>query len=136
MALLELTFLSNSCGQCVQTSFEKAAVQPGQSVEVPVKYYTRKEAPQFSERVELGTNDPAKEVLALQIRGYVTKAIRVSVPRLVLGNVSSNEPTSAKFRVFGYFSEQLKVVGHQFQNPETASFFSLESRPLETRGLC
>ena len=130
-ALLELTFLSYSCGQCVQTSFEKAAVQPGQSVEVPVKYHTRKEAPQFSERVELGTNDPAKEVLALQIRGYVTKAIRVSVPRLVLGNVSANEPTTAKFQVFGYFSAQLKVVGHQFQNPETASFFSLESRPLE-----
>lgn len=130
-ALLELTLHHFSCGQCVETTFQKASVQPGHSVEVPVTYHTRKEGPNFAERIELATNDPTKEVLSLQIRGYVTKPSRVSVPRLVLGNVSANEATTTTFQVYGYFSDQLQIVSHQFQNPQTAEFFELESRPLE-----
>lgn len=128
---LQLGLINVSCGKCVETEFSAASVQPGQSVDVTVTFHTRKPGPQFSERAELGTNDPAMSMVALQIRGYITRPARVSEEEIVLGNVSGNEPATREFRLFGYESDKLEVVGTEFTNPTNASFFSLETKPLE-----
>ena len=118
---LNLSFRGYSCGQCVETDFKGGVVQPGQSTEVVVKFHTRKPGPKFAERVEMATNDPTKQMLLLQLTGYVTKAVRASVAELNLGSVSSNEPTEASFRVYGYLSDKLEILGHEFTNPEGAA---------------
>jgi hypothetical protein len=129
--VLDLSLANLSCGQCVQTDFTKASVMPGQSHTIVVNYHTRKPGPQFSERVELATNDPTLDLVMLQIRGFVTTAVRLSLPELVLGSVSANESMTRGFRVWGYESDKLEVVGHTFTNPDQAQCFSLESRRLE-----
>jgi hypothetical protein len=134
-SMLQLGLINVSCGKCVETEFNSASVQPGQSVDIPVTFHTRKPGPQFSERAEIGTNDPAMSMIGLQIRGFITRPARVSEEEIVLGNVSGNEPATREFRIFGYESDKLEVVGTEFTNPVNASFFSLESKPLDASKL-
>lgn len=128
---LTLSVGGMSCGNCIQTAFLEATLQPGEKTDIKVTYATRKPGPNFRESLELRTNDPANKVLLLVIKGYVTHVARSSVDELVLGNISADKPTTASFRVYGYLSDRLEIVRHEYSNPDTADRFQASFRRLE-----
>lgn len=120
-----------SCGLCIATELSNAEVGAGNEFEFEVHYTTHKDGPEFSEFVEMRTNDPNHPVIRFNITGYVTRAIRFSKREIDFGSVSAGEDVSSDFRIYCYDEQPVKIVGHEFISQQTAGYFKLELTPLE-----
>ena len=52
-----IEYRTPSCGKCIATNFSRTTVQRGEMRNVVVQYRTAKDVEEFSEYVELWTND-------------------------------------------------------------------------------
>lgn len=120
-----------SCGLCIETELSHAEVPSGEEFEFVVNYTTHKDGPEFSEYVEMRTNDPDHNVIRFSITGYVTSSIRFSKREVDLGSISAAEDVSTEFRIYGYEDEPLEIVGREFTSERSADYFELELTPLE-----
>ena len=98
--------------------------------DVVVAYSTKKPDTMFQELIEFTTNDPDRPVVRLTIRGVVPDLFRADRDTLSLGEVSANDTATAEARIYAFFTNDIRIVDHQFMNPETARFFELRSAPL------
>lgn len=129
--LLKLQFSKASCGKCISTNFRLATVQGGEMRKIVVQYRTRKAQEDFSETVEILTNDAENQVLRLRIRGKVTERLRLSENELNVENVSVSDTIDDKFRIFGYHTAELDVLSTELINQETADHFEVEVVDLD-----
>jgi hypothetical protein len=123
---LELYVQGMTCGKCIQTDFEEIALAPNEELEIPITYATRKPGPEFSEHLEIATNDPARSILHFEITGYVTHAVRTSISEVNFGDLSANESKTVDFRIYGYLSDQLEVQRAEISDSEHADAFDIE----------
>ncbi len=133
--LLRIELRSRSCGRCIATRFEAEDVTSDNTIEIPVEYYTGKPEENFHEHIELITNDPNQKVMRLSITGKVTERIRMSAQQVRFETVAASDGASQLLRVFGYHSDRLEVLSHEFTDPATADHFELVVTPLDVTEL-
>jgi thiol-disulfide isomerase/thioredoxin len=95
--LLEITTVKPSCGCTVAGTYPKQ-LKPGESGDFPFSLNSEKlNSGQFSKTVNIGSNDPAKPLVKLTLKGVCKKYIDV-------------EPVAANFNAVDGDSEHEKVV--------------------------
>lgn len=134
---LVVSWGGESCGMCITNkhNFTSTSVPPGGACEVIVSYATKKPEMKFSESANLITNDPRNSSLQLQIAGFVTMALKLDPDALALNSISTSEPTAVSARLFGYHSDKLELIKHEFSNPTISSQIELIAKPLDAAAI-
>lgn len=120
-----------SCGLCVLTTFESAAVSPGETLEIPVTLRARKKGPKLQENLELRTSDPAHRTVALNLVAYIGSAARLTAEGFPLGAVDSLEGTTASCQIHGHFSDEIEFIESQFTHEPKQEHFEFEIKQLD-----
>ncbi len=130
-AELTLDPIRTTC-KCTLSNINGDSFEPGEIAEVTLEWTGRTLGPEpdFYQTAEIATNDPDQEVLELKIHGYVTESIRALPQELSIGRVSSNIGTTAEFQLFGFRTDQIKVLESAYENKVLAPFFSVAFEPL------
>jgi len=115
-----------SCGLCVQTTFARAIVKPGEEVTIPVTFQAHKPGPALNENLEVRTNDAAHEVIRFDLIAYISEAAGASVSELALGTISTDEGGAASFRVYGFVEQPLEIVECKFSEGDNQDYFEWE----------
>lgn len=130
-APLKLKVKRTTC-KCTISAINGESFMPGETGEITVEWTgkTATRDPDFKQGVEITTNDPEMEALSLIISGYVTEAIRSYPSEVVIARVSSNDGADSEFRLYGFLSETLEILGAEFEEADTADRFAIEFEPL------
>ena len=118
--------------RCAVAAISTESCEPGGTVEIVVDWtgQTPTREPDFRQEVEITTNDPAQPLINFVITGYVTETIRAFPPDLVVGRVSSNEGAEVEFRLFGFRSEKIEILGTEFEDADAPDLFEVTFQPL------
>jgi len=128
---LDVNFHLVSCGKCMFTEFESQFVPPDETVEIAVRYSTRKPVARFREWIEIGTSDTTQEVIRFTITGNVSESISLSDDKLVVDNVISNEVNTSTFQIYSFLTDRLEITDYKWSNSSTADLFDIEFRPID-----
>jgi hypothetical protein len=126
---LTLTKGETSC-KCAMSKIEREDVPPGGSAEVKLEWTGKTAMGQYRETATVKTNDPDRPVVTLTVVGKITRALRASPHEVVFTRVSAGDSATADTRIYGYLAKPLKILGHEFKDPETAKYFSVAFEPL------
>jgi hypothetical protein len=127
---LTVEFVRPSCGKCIETTFTKTTVPPGETCDVAVTYHARKEGPAFEESAIVKTNDPRAPEMLLSVAGVITKPIRIEPQELTFGAIPSSEGATATTILLGFHSDSMTLSGHKFNSPSMAELFNVVATPL------
>jgi hypothetical protein len=128
---LRLTPRRNTC-KCTVSEITNKYAKPGEAVTFTVEWtgQTMMDSPDFAQTVEVGTNDPDKPVVRVRIKGYVTETLRAVPSELVVGMVSSNTGSEARFHLFGFRNDHIDILDTTWEDKFTAQFFDVSYEPL------
>jgi len=129
---LRLSRRATTC-KCTVSKVANPNPRPGETAAITVEWtgQTAMDSPDFTQTVEVGTNDPDMPVVRLQIKGYVTETIRARPgEELVLGMVSSNTGSKTEFRLFGFREDHIDILETTWEDPRTAQYFEVTYEPL------
>jgi hypothetical protein len=121
---------TTSCSACTIAEITRPEVAPGETSEIVVEYSAKRAKPVFEQYVIILTNDPEHPRVELKIQGRVTTRFRLLPEALVLSNVSPGKPTTAEVKILCHLSDDLRVVGHKFDEGETAAYFEATSETI------
>ncbi len=127
---LKLEDAGTTCTKCTIATLEKSEIAPGETVDVTIVYHTTYLQPTFKQTAFLRTNDPERPRIELRISGTVTSRFQVVPDGFQLDKMSGNESRSASVIVYGYLSDKIEVVAHEFTGKESVPYFELTSRAL------
>ncbi len=122
-------------GHCVWSKIERDQIAPGSSAKVTLTWKFKDKAGSYLERAKILTSDPARPEVTLTVAGQFTAALQFSPQLLVFGQLSGGETTTAQSQLFCYLDEPLRLLGHQWSDASTASYFDVTLRPLSGKEL-
>jgi len=128
-APLELTLGHTTC-KCTMSNLEKSKLEPGETTPVKLEWTVKTLDPEFEQSAEIVTNDPHHNPVRLSIHGLVIDALRAEEPQFTLNDLSANEATTVRLRVFAFKSHDLDVVKHEWVKPENADRLHVSVEPL------
>lgn len=126
---LRLTQGATTC-KCTVSNLKSGDVAPGETAEVHLDWKLVTTGDQFRQTAEIHTNDPRRPTVTLTVHGVVTDLVRLDPHDVVLSDVSANEGATATVYAYGFGIKDLEIVSSEFENLETAPFFSLVWTPL------
>ena len=128
-APLELSLGSTTC-KCTMSNLTKSKLEPGETTVVKLDWTVKTLDPEFEQSAEIITNDPHHNPIRLSIHGHVIDALRPEEPQFTLNDLSANEATTVRLRVFGFKSSDLQVVKHEWVKPENTDRLQVSVEPL------
>jgi hypothetical protein len=123
-APLELQLGKTTC-KCTLGELENSKLAPGQTTNVTLTWQVNTAQP----------NDPHHNPILLTIHGKVVDTLRPESRYIALTDLSTNEKSSARLRIFAFREKNLKIEKHEFMMPETAQHFSATFEPLSAEEL-
>ncbi len=135
-AALMLNTGRSTC-KCTLFEIDRETCKPGEEAEILVEWtgQTQSRDPEFSQSVDVITNDPDREIVRLFVSGLVTETVRALPEDLIVGRVSSNTGTELDFRLFGFRGDKIEILESEFENQEIADKFELHLEPLSEEEL-
>ena len=131
---LILSRAKSSCGCCTCVCDaelpEPGEIPPGKSATVTLRWQIKRYTGTFRQSETLATNDPERPEVTLGVSGRVTPTVRVVPTQLVFSRVPPGEPASGEVRLYGYRSQPLEILGHEFSDPAEAESFAVTCEPL------
>jgi hypothetical protein len=128
-APLELTLGKTTC-KCTISDLADNNLAPGETTSVTLEWTVKTGDPQFEQSAEILTNDPSHNPVSVSIYGAVIDTLKAEEPQITLNELSANESTTVRMRVFAYKAPELKVVDHQWVKAELADHFQVAFEPL------
>jgi len=110
--------------RCTKFELEKEELQPGQSAAATVEWTPKGFRGPFRQTAVVLTNDPSRPRVTLTIVGRVTNIVKADPNDLILDGVPSGGSRSVALAIFAYTPKPLKVLSHEFLEPETAQSFT------------
>lgn len=102
-------------------------VKPGETLDVELQWSPKDYEMDFFQSAELKTNDPAREVVTLQVRGKVSKTAQITPELISLPNVNSSDGTTTVAAFLCAMEEgEWNILDIQWSNPDLAEFFTVE----------
>jgi len=134
-ANLELWFLSSTCSCTVAKlksengeEQKKLIVKPGESTTIDLEWQTKTFHDEYSKGATIGTNDPYKPSVSINVHGKVHPPVIVYPEASVVFNQVSNEETmTARIAVFSMDRPEMKIKKLTTSRPE---FLVPHFRPL------
>lgn len=115
--------------KCTLSDLKTGEVPPSGTAEVRLDWKLITLGEQFRQTAEIHTNDPRRPTVSLTVHGTVTDLVRLDPHDVVLSNVTANDGARATVHLYGFNVKDLQVLSHEFTNPDTASYFSLDWKP-------
>jgi uncharacterized protein DUF1573 len=134
-AMLTLRAGATTCTKCTVAELTKPEVAPGETVDVVVEYQPNIHQPKFRQIATIHTNDPRAPRVELSVHGLVNAPYRLVPEELILSQFSTNETKTAELRIYSVLSDQVRVVGHELTEAETADHFAITSQEIPTSEL-
>jgi hypothetical protein len=128
-APLELQLGKTTC-KCTLGELADSKLEPGQTTTVTLTWQVKTGEAMFEQNAEIITNDPHHNPIHLIIHGNVIDTLKSESSNISFGDLSANEKSSARVRVFAYRAMDLQIEKHEFTKPETAQHFSATFEPL------
>ncbi len=116
--------------KCTLANLSEADVPPGGSTEVVLEWTAKSPDLVFRHGGTIHTNDPKRPNVELSIVGRVVESIEVTPTEIVFSNLTSEEQSTGKTRVFTSLGEGLSITGFACENTATAAFFDMHSEAL------
>ncbi len=116
--------------KCTLSDMADCELLPGASKNVTLEWNAKTHDTIFRQEATIFTNDPRRRTVTLTIEGLIVDSLVVNPPEIVFTNLTPDEESTAKTRAFTSLSDELQIVGHSFENAETAKFFEVQSTPL------
>src|SRR5262245_13090403 len=128
-APLEISLGHTTC-KCTLGTLEKNKLQPGETTDVALEWTAKTGESTFEQSADINTNDPQHNPLRLIIHGNVIDTIKPEDSSITLNDISTNEVTTARLRVFAYEADNLAVVKHEWIKPDNADRLQVSIEPL------
>src|SRR5688572_19331933 len=126
---LKVTEMGTSC-KCTTAGLDKDHLQPGETAIITMEWNAKGSLSLFEQHAEYKTNDPRRPRFRLIVSGTIRDTLMAEPRELAFNRVSSLVPAEAKLKLYGIRGDKLEIVKHQFTKSQTASFFSVQFRPL------
>lgn len=133
-APLELQLGKTTC-KCTLGELEHSQLAPGETTNVTLRWQVKTPDPTFEQNAEIITNDPHHNPIHLIIHGNVIDTLKPESWGIAFNDLSTNERSSARVRVYAYREKNLKIEKLEFPKPDTATFFSATYEPLSPEEL-
>ena len=111
-----------TCSKCTIASIPKPELQPRESTDITIDY-TPNNARYFQQTAKVITNDPDLPRVELNISGMITARYLLQPAALTLSKLSSDSATKAEVKLYSFLADDVRVVGHQFGEPELRAIF-------------
>jgi hypothetical protein len=128
-APLHLEVASTTC-KCTVGDLANNEIQAGEETEVELEW-TAKTAPgPFRHGATLSSNDPRHSRIELIVEGEVVESTVLQPADLFFGPVSSHGNRSITATLVSNLEEEVKVIKHEFSDPEVGKHIKLDIVPL------
>ncbi|HVU90432.1 MAG TPA: DUF1573 domain-containing protein [Pirellulales bacterium] len=121
--------------KCTLSDMVDTELAPGASQEVTLEWNAKTPQTLFRQEATIFTNDPRRRTLTLTIEGLIVDSLIVNPMEIVFTNLTADEESTAKTKVFTSLSDDLQITGFTCENQETADHFDVHSEPLPKEGL-
>lgn len=129
-SVLTLKSGGTTCTKCTIAELSKSEIAPQETVEVTVEYMPSARQPRFRQTATLLTNDPSQPRIELNIFGTVTAPYKVTPDSLAFSRFSASETSKAEIRIEVYVADEAHLAGFELEQPDTAAYFEITSRPI------
>lgn len=126
---LVLTMGSSTC-KCTIGDLEKSILEPGEQTMIKLTWTPKAPSLDFSQSATIKTNDPLKDEVQLNIVGKVGQSIVFSPTSLSLGDFSSTETSTHKFRVFSHL-QGVDVDTLSWSDTEASKYVSFTKTEID-----
>jgi hypothetical protein len=128
---LELSPSLTTC-KCTVSLVSRRVLNTGEISDITVEWtgQTMMDSTVFAQTVQVNTNDPDHPIVRLGIKGYVTETVRALPSELVVGDVSSNTVSEARFQLFGFRIDHIDILESTWEDAATAQNFDVSYEPL------
>jgi hypothetical protein len=99
----------SSC-QCTVGELSDTNVQPGAETTVTLSWKTETAESSFRHHAEIGTNDPQRTTIHLEVTGKITLGLEVEPKEVALGGFNVRDGKQAQFTVLAFHSSGLKIT--------------------------
>ncbi len=115
---LELWFESSTCSCTVAKlksadgqEKKKLVVKPNESTKIDLEWQTKMFQDDYTKGAVIGTNDPSRPTVPINVHGQVHPPILIVPPEMVnFGTVPNEQPHSSRFAVFSLDRPQTKIT--------------------------
>lgn len=124
----------SSCGCCMCVCNASLPAQgrvlPGESAKVALEWSVRQYTGSFRQSETLATNDPDRPEVTLGVSGRITPTVKVVPTQLVFSRVAEGQPAAGEVCLYGYRSQPLEILGHEFSDPTQAEHITITFDPI------
>jgi hypothetical protein len=128
-APLKLGDVKKTC-KCIVSSVTRKVLAPGETATVTVEWKVKGYFGPYEQVVNVDTNDPARPELTLKVKGRVTTPLRANPAEVVFSQISAGQTARTVTKLYAYKSKDLKILDISLQDPQTADFYKITSKPL------
>jgi len=98
--------------KCTINKLVDGVLEPGQSVKVELEWIAKEVGPDmvFMQTADIKTNDPARKVLRLTVRGDIISTVKVVPSPLVMSSITASRGAEGEVLVYSYRTDNLEFV--------------------------
>jgi len=134
-AQLTVTAAGTTCQKCTIAELDRNTLEPGETMDVVVRYQASIGQSKFRQTATLQTNDPLQPRIELTISGEVTSMLRLEPRELVFSKLSVHDTASLEAKLYNFVGDELKVVGHKWSDAGSSELVVVEFVPLDQAAL-
>ena len=124
----------SSCGCCMCVCKailpKQSQIPPGDAANVTLEWSVKQYTGNYRQTETLTTNDPDRPEVTLGVSGRITPTLQVVPTQLVFSRVPAGQPAAGEVHLYGYRSQALEILGHEFSDPAKAEYFTITCQPL------
>jgi hypothetical protein len=121
--------------KCTLSDMTDTELAPGASHDVTLEWNAKTPQTVFRQEATIFTNDPRRRTVTLTIEGVIVDSLIVNPMEIVFTNLTADEESTGKTKVFTSLSDDLQIVGHTCENAQTADHFEVHATPLPKEAL-
>jgi len=122
---LTITSVRTSCSACTATVLSNKTIKPGEAARVEVSVDTSGYEGRITKVVELGTDDPKRPGIRLEVSATVVPEVRVVPKEVFLGAIVQGDSTELPIDLRPGAAKQFKVLGVK----TACAFLATECKP-------
>jgi len=122
--------------KCTINKLVDGVLKPGESVMVELEWIAKEVGPDmvFMQTADIKTNDPARQVLRLTVRGDIISTVKVVPSPLVMSSIVASRGAEAEVLIYSYRTDNLEFV-ETTVDPELADLIEAVVEPINREEL-
>ena len=122
--------------KCTINKLVDGVLKPGESVMVELEWIAKEVGPDmvFMQTADIKTNDPARKVLRLTVRGDIITTVKVVPSPLVMSSIAASRGTEGEVLIYSYRTDNLDFL-ETTVDPELVDLIEAVVEPISSEEL-